>query len=163
MNTRELSRLTSPRRAAGEIRATGWRRPPASRRPARTARRPSEQPARYGRRGKRLHSASPSPRPKKSERKCGDRPLGGRRRARGERAHLSWPDLLPGTAVVRWSEGEGREGARRRAGPGGWGATVSETGRAWGARPAAGGGERRIYMDGTPMCLAPGLECQIAR
>ena len=51
---------------------------------------------------------------------------------------------------------------RGRAGVGRWVATVSETGRAWGARPGAVGGKAYIYMEGTPMCLARGLECQMA-
>ena len=95
MNTRELNRLTSPRRAAGEIRSTGTRGSPAFR---------ATCEVRSTRKAVTLRVTVTLP--KKNERKCGDLPLGGRRRARGERAHLSWPDLLPGTAVVRWSEGE---------------------------------------------------------
>ena len=95
VNTRELRRLTSPRRAAGEIRATGWRRPPASRRPARAARRPPSNLRGTG------HEESGYTRvtvtsPQKNERKCGDRPLGGAvgaGRAARAVAHRSRPDL----------------------------------------------------------------------
>lgn len=151
MSTRELRPLTSPRRAAGEIRATGWRRPPASRRPARAACRPPSNL-----RGTGHEESGYTPRHRhlaqKKRTKMWRPPArrSGRRRARGESS--SSPESAG--SLGRDSGGaegkEGRKGGladeRGRAGVGRWGATVSETGRAWGARPGAVGGKAYIYI-----------------
>jgi hypothetical protein len=156
VSTRELSCLTSPRRAASEIRATGWRRPPASRRPARAARRPPSDLSKHGPPRKAVTLRVTSPQRKKQTKMW--RPPA--RRARGERAHRSRADLLgrkPRTAVQR---GEGALADERGRAVG---ATVSGTGRARGGEAwSGGGGKAYLYMwiwtgeGGRPMCISPG-------
>jgi hypothetical protein len=157
VSTRELSCLTSPRRAASEIRATGWRRPPASRRPARAARRPPSDLSKHGATEESGYAPRHLAPQRKNKRKCGDRPLGGRaaRELTGV-GRISWA----GSPGQRCSVGKGRSPT---SGAGRWGPPSVGRGGHGGARPGAvGGGKAYLYMwiwtgeGGRPMCISPG-------
>jgi hypothetical protein len=109
--------LTSPRRAGGEIRATGARRPPPSRRPARAA--APSKPARHGpQRGSGYAARTLN---LTRERKCTDESVGAHRRTAGSlrRGARRRADVR-GRAVGPPSERRGGHGGASQSWMGGY-------------------------------------------